>query len=240
MCAFCVSVSLCVCVCMRGDEKEENTQQWSCRKIIVKRRGEIIIRGSPNGIPLLKHTNDLVLTAGLQHLSAESHARRADASAAWAVCYCALCCPWAGQKEGGPFCYMLYGSRAQTVHVRQTQQSSYDQTLFESRAFAFCSVFAFVLCCFLLFYHYGEIELLDSRHSFIYLLAFQQPKWLIHGWVCLFLIIVDTVELPENRKRKSSNEKDARRWTISAGDSGKTIRRASGCEFHILPSNMSR
>lgn len=69
----------------------------------MRRRGEIIIRGSPNGIYLLKHTNDLVLTAGLQHLSAESHARRADASAAWAVCYCALCCPWAGQEEGGPF-----------------------------------------------------------------------------------------------------------------------------------------
>lgn len=81
-----------------------------------------------------------------------------------------------GKRKVGLFCYMLYGSRAQTVHVRQTQQSSYDQTLFESRALAFCIVFVFVLCCFLLFYHYGEIELLDSPHSFIYLVAFQQPK----------------------------------------------------------------
>lgn len=226
---------------MWGDEKEENTQQWSCRKIIVRRRGEIIIRGNPNGIPLLKHTNDLVLTAGLQHLSAESHARRADASAAWAVCYCALCCPWAGQKEGGPFCYMLYGCRAQTVHVRQTQQSSYNQTFFESRGFAFCSDFVFVLCCFLLFYLYREIELLDSPHFFVFLVYFQHPKWLIQGWVstCILsiLIIVDTVK---NGKRKSSNEKDARRWTILVGDSCKTIRQASGCEFHILLSNMSR
>jgi len=147
-----LSLSLRVCMCMWGDEKEENTQRWSCRKIIVRRRGEIIIRGNPNGIPLLKHTNDLVLTAGLQHLSAESHARRADASAAWAVCYCALCCPWAGRKEGGPFCYMLYGCRAQTVHVRQTRQSSYNQTFFEWRALAFRSDFVFVLCRFLLFF----------------------------------------------------------------------------------------
>lgn len=169
-------VSVCVCVYMRKDEKEENRQQWSCRKIIVRRTGEIIIRGSPNGIPLLKHTNDLVLTAGLQHLSAESHARRADASAAWAVCYCALCCPWAGQKEGGPFCYMLYGCRAQTVHVRQTRQSSYDQTFFESWALAFRSVFVFVLCCFLLFYLCEEVELLDSLHFFILLLQNSQNE----------------------------------------------------------------
>ncbi len=182
MCAY-VSVSVCVCVCvyMREDEKEKNRQQWSCRKIIVRRRGEIIIRGSPNGIPLLKHTNDLVLTAVLQHLSAESHARRADASAAWAVCYCALCCPWAGQKEGGPFCYMLYGCRAQTVHVRQTRQSSYDQTFFESRALALCGVFVFVLCCFLLFYLWRDGII--GFPAFLYLVASKQPKWVIQGWV---------------------------------------------------------
>jgi len=146
-----------------------------------------------------------------------------------------------GKRKVGLFvtCCMAPGLRLY-MWDRHSNQVTIKQSLNRGLASAFCNVFVFVLCCFLLVYHYGEIELLDSLHSFIYLVAFQQPKWLIHGWVCLFLIIVNTFEHPESRKRKSSNEKDACRWTISAGDSGKTIRQASGCEFHILPSNMSR
>lgn len=47
-----------------------------------------------------------------------------------------------GKRKVGPFCYMLYGWGAQTVHVRQTRQSSYDQTPFDSQALAFhrCAV----------------------------------------------------------------------------------------------------
>lgn len=52
-----------------------------------------------------------------------------------------------GKRKVGPFCYMLYGCGAQTVHARQTRQSSRDQTPFDSQAFQ-APIIGF-LCSFL-------------------------------------------------------------------------------------------
>ncbi len=184
MCAY---ISVCVCVYMRGDEKEENRQHGAVGDYCEKNGGNNHQR-KPNGIPLLKHTNDLVLTAGL-HICLQSHMPGEQMLLLpWLVVIVLCVALGLGKRKVGLFVHVVWLQGSDCTCETDTAIKLWSNILWIA---GFSVPQCFCLCALLFL---AILSLwrgwIIGFPAFLYLVASKQPKWVIQGWVSTYYLFI--------------------------------------------------